>query len=106
MASLVRMRSRARCPELPRRGAAGARVSIDQARAIGLKAAAGDIADEELEAEEDGSGLRYTFNIKSGTKTFEIGVEAQSGGVLGMSSKAILTEYHGSARNVLATVIS
>jgi uncharacterized membrane protein YkoI len=46
--------------------APSARVSIDQARAIALKTVPGQITDEELEAEEGGSGLRYTFNIKRG----------------------------------------
>jgi uncharacterized membrane protein YkoI len=62
--------------------ASEAKVGIDQARAIALKATPGKIATEELEKESGGSGLRYTFDIKRGTKTYEIGVDAQTGAVL------------------------
>ena len=62
--------------------ASDARVSIEQARAIALKAAPGEIADEELETEEGGSGLRYTFNIKRGTDIYEVGIDARTGTVL------------------------
>ena len=47
--------------------AKGATVSIDQARAIALKAKPGTISDQELEREKGGSGLRYSFVIKSGS---------------------------------------
>jgi hypothetical protein len=40
--------------------AGDARITIDQARAIALKAHPGRITDEELEREDGGSGLRYT----------------------------------------------
>ena len=46
--------------------AANAKVTIDQARSIALKAHPGTITDEELEKEKGGSGLRYSFDIKSG----------------------------------------
>jgi len=59
-----------------------ARVGIEQARAIALKAAPGKITDEELEREPGGSGLRYSFDIRRGGKTWEVGVDAQSGAVL------------------------
>ena len=62
--------------------ASSARITIDQARAIALKAAPGEIADEELETEEGGSGLRYTFNIKRGTEMYEVGIDGQTGEVL------------------------
>jgi uncharacterized membrane protein YkoI len=62
--------------------ASSAQVSIDQARAIALKTLPGEITDEELETEEGGSGLRYTFNIKRGTDTHEVGVDARTGAVL------------------------
>ncbi|MGC2414395.1 MAG: PepSY domain-containing protein [Stellaceae bacterium] len=62
--------------------ASGAKVTIDQARAIALKAAPGKISDQELEKESGGSGLRYSFDIRRGTKTYEIGVDAQTGAVL------------------------
>src|SRR5207253_5135891 len=43
--------------------ASNASVSIEQARLIALKARPGSIADEELEKEKGGSGLRYSFDI-------------------------------------------
>ena len=62
--------------------ASGAKVNIEQARAIATKAAPGKITDEELEKEPGGSGLRYSFDIKRGTKTYEVGIDAQTGKVL------------------------
>jgi uncharacterized membrane protein YkoI len=62
--------------------AKGAKVSIEQARAIALQTRAGAITDEELERENGGSGLRYSFDIKSGGAVYEVGVDAQSGKVL------------------------
>jgi hypothetical protein len=62
--------------------ASEAQVNVAKPRAIALKAAPGDITDEELETEEGGSGLRYTFVIKRGAKTFEVGVDAKTGEVL------------------------
>jgi uncharacterized membrane protein YkoI len=62
--------------------ASGAKVSVEQARAIALKAAPGKISDQELEKEPGGSGLRYSFDIKRGKKTYEVGVDAQTGAVL------------------------
>jgi uncharacterized membrane protein YkoI len=59
-----------------------AKVSIAEARAIALKAHAGKITDEELEREEGGSGLRYSFDIRSGSVTQEVGVDAVTGRVL------------------------
>ncbi|HUW38796.1 MAG TPA: PepSY domain-containing protein [Rhodocyclaceae bacterium] len=59
-----------------------AKISIEQARAIALKAHSGNISDEELEREKGGSGLRYSFDIKSGKHTQEVGVDAKTGKVL------------------------
>jgi uncharacterized membrane protein YkoI len=59
-----------------------AKVTIDEARSIALKARPGTIAAEELEKERGGSGLRYSFDVKSGSVTYEIGVDAESGKVL------------------------
>jgi len=59
-----------------------AKVSISDARAIALKAHPGKITDEELEKESGGSGLRYSFDIKRGNVTQEVGVDAQTGNVL------------------------
>jgi uncharacterized membrane protein YkoI len=62
--------------------ASEAQINVAKARAIALRAAPGDITDEELETEEGGSGLRYTFEIKRGTEIFEVGVDAKTGEVL------------------------
>lgn len=62
--------------------AKAAKVGIAEARAIALKAHPGTITDEELEKEKGGSGLRYSFDIKSGAVTQEVGVDAQTGAVL------------------------
>ena len=59
-----------------------ARITIEQARAIALKAHPGQITDEELEQEGGGSGLRYSFDIKNGAVTHEVGVDAKTGRVL------------------------
>jgi uncharacterized membrane protein YkoI len=64
-----------------------AKVTLEQARTVALKAFPGTITDEELEKESGGSGLRYSFDIKSGAATHEVGVDAQAGTVLENSAK-------------------
>jgi uncharacterized membrane protein YkoI len=59
-----------------------AKISLPEARTIALKAHPGKITDEELEKEKGGSGLRYSFDIRQGKVTHEVGVDAQSGKVL------------------------
>ncbi|MGV8996630.1 MAG: PepSY domain-containing protein [Parvibaculaceae bacterium] len=59
-----------------------AKVTLAEATAIVLKAHPGVIADKELEKEAGGSGLRYSFDIKNGTKTYEVGVDAETGKLL------------------------
>lgn len=59
-----------------------AKVSLAEARAIALKARPGRITDEELEKEKGGSGLRYSFDIKIGTVTCEVGIDAKTGKIL------------------------
>lgn len=60
-----------------------AQVSIDAARSIALKSVPdGQITDEELEKEGGGSGLRYSFDIKSKGATHEVGIDAKTGAVL------------------------
>ncbi len=61
---------------------AEAKVRIEQARAIALKAHPGKVTDEELEREPGGSGLRYSFDISDGRHVQEIGVDARTGAVL------------------------
>jgi Peptidase propeptide and YPEB domain len=55
---------------------------ISEARAIALKAHPGKITDEELERESGGTGLRYSFDVKNGGVTQEVGVDAITGRVL------------------------
>ena len=59
-----------------------ATISIAEARAIALKAHPGNITDEELEKEKGGSGLRYSFDIRTATGVQEVGVDAKTGAVL------------------------
>jgi len=62
--------------------AGNAKVTLSEARSIALRARPGAITVEELEKERGGSGLRYSFDIKSGKATYEVGVDARSGKVL------------------------
>lgn len=64
------------------RYAGQAKVGLAAARNTALKARPGTITDQELERERGGSGLRYSFDIKAGGKTFEVGVDAKTGAVL------------------------
>lgn len=58
-------------------------ITMGKARAIALKVyPGGRIANGELESEKGGSGLRYSFDIKQGSKTYEVGVDAMTGKVL------------------------
>jgi uncharacterized membrane protein YkoI len=59
-----------------------AKVNLNAARSIALKARAGRITDQELEKEAGGTGLRYSFDIVTAGKTFEVGVDARTGKVL------------------------
>jgi uncharacterized membrane protein YkoI len=59
-----------------------AKITIDEARSIALKARPGTITDEELEKEKGGSSLRYSFDVKSGNVVYEVGVDAQTGKIL------------------------
>jgi len=59
-----------------------AQIGISEARAIALKAHSGKIIDEELEKETGGSGLRYSFDVRSGNVTYEVGVDATTGSLL------------------------
>lgn len=59
-----------------------AKIGLAQAREIALKAFPGKIVDQELEREKGGSGLRYSFDIRRGHTTQEVGVDAVTGKVL------------------------
>jgi|SRR6516162_696313 uncharacterized membrane protein YkoI len=64
-----------------------AKITLDQARDIALKTYAGEIVAQELEKERGGSGLRYSFDIKNGKVTHEVGVDAKTGKVLENSAE-------------------
>src|SRR5437762_13693478 len=51
------------------------KVSLTQARATALAARPGRITDQALEKEGGGTGLRYSLDIASHGKTFEMGVD-------------------------------
>ncbi|MDO8423617.1 MAG: PepSY domain-containing protein [Parvibaculum sp.] len=59
-----------------------AKISLPEAQAIALKAQPGTIVDTELEKESGGSGLRYSFDVKNRTTTYEVGVDAETGKLL------------------------
>ncbi len=59
-----------------------ARLTMAQARLVALKAQPGKIIAGELEHEAGGSGLRYSFDIRSGKITHEVGVDAKTGKLL------------------------
>lgn len=59
-----------------------AKVSLKEARGTSLKTHPGKITGEELEKEKGGSGLRYSFDIRRGRVTQEVGVDAKIGEVL------------------------
>ena len=59
-----------------------AKITLEQARANALKAYPGTITDQELEKERGGTGLRYSFDIKIGTTTHEVGIDARTGSLL------------------------
>ncbi|WGJ16266.1 PepSY domain-containing protein [Methylocapsa sp. D3K7] len=73
------------CPALAYKGeklAKDAKISMAEARTIALKAHPGKITDEELEREAGGTGLHYSFDIKNGSSTQEVGVDARTGDIL------------------------
>lgn len=59
-----------------------AKIDIDTARRIALKNFPGKIISEELERESGGSGLRYSFDIRKGGVTHEVGIDAVTGKIL------------------------
>src|SRR5260370_36503953 len=59
-----------------------ASVTPTQARETALKTYPGKIVSEELEKESGGSGLRYSFVIRSHAATHEVGIDAKTAAVL------------------------
>ncbi|MEP7058492.1 MAG: PepSY domain-containing protein [Caldimonas sp.] len=59
-----------------------AKVSLEQARRTALAVRPGAIINQELEREPGGSGLRYSFDVRAGKVTQEVGVDAMTGHVL------------------------
>lgn len=57
-------------------------INMQAARDIALKAYPGTIVDRELEKEQGGSGLRYSFVISSRGVQHEVGIDARDGKVL------------------------
>ena len=64
-----------------------AKVTMVQATTIALKARPGTVTERELEREGGGSGLRYSFDIKSNAVVYEVGVDAKTGKVLENSTE-------------------
>ena len=62
------------------RGGQAAIIGMDEARASALKIYPGIIMKEELEKER--GGLRYSFDIRSGKKWREVGIDAKTGRVV------------------------
>ncbi len=59
-----------------------ATLTLEQARVAALKSQPGTILDQELEHRKGGSGLRYSFDIKVGGVTHEVGIDAKTGAAL------------------------
>ena len=69
-----------------------AKISLANARVIAMKARPGVIIDQELEKEAGGSGLRYAFDVKSPGKTYEVGVDANTGKILENGTESLMKE--------------
>jgi uncharacterized membrane protein YkoI len=59
-----------------------AHVKMIEALALASTARPGKVTDRELEREKGGSGLRYSFDIVSDGKIYEVGIDAMTGKVL------------------------
>jgi uncharacterized membrane protein YkoI len=59
-----------------------AKIDLATARATALKTRPGKVSKEELEKEPGGSGLRYSFVIRNGSRAYEVGIDARTGAVL------------------------
>jgi uncharacterized membrane protein YkoI len=67
--------------------ASEAKISMAQAIAIALHAQPGTVTDKELEREKGGSGLRYSFDVRTSSGMREVGVDAVTGAVLEVSAE-------------------
>ncbi len=66
-----------------------AKITLDEARSIALKAFPGTVVEEELEHKKGGSGLRFSFDIRSASHvTHELGIDSQTGAVLENSKES------------------
>ena len=81
--------------------ASKAKISLAQARTAALNARPGKIVDQELEKESGGSGLRYSFDVRSHGKTIEVGIDAMTGQVLENGAESAAKEA-SEARHVKA----
>jgi len=58
-------------------------ITMERATEIALKARPGTVTAKELEREKGGSGLRYSFDIKSSDgRIYEVGVDSADGKLL------------------------
>ncbi len=62
--------------------AGSATVTMQEATAIAMHVRSGKIIERELEREAGGTGMRYSFIIKNGSRKYEVGVDAKNGKVL------------------------
>jgi uncharacterized membrane protein YkoI len=65
-----------------------AKITMNEARAIALRAYPGMIMKEELEHERGGSGLRYSFDLCLGKHWREVGADAMTGRILENSGES------------------
>ncbi|WP_298220176.1 PepSY domain-containing protein [Halothiobacillus sp.] len=61
---------------------ADAKITMEQAKAQALQLQPGSIKDAELEHEQGGSGLRYSFDIQTQQGEHEVGIDAMNDKVL------------------------
>lgn len=59
-----------------------AKIGSAQARNIALKIFPGTVVKAELEREQGGSGLRYSYVVRQGAVLHEVGVDAKTGKIL------------------------
>jgi uncharacterized membrane protein YkoI len=66
-----------------------AKITLEEARSIALKTFPGTVVEEELEHKKGGSGLRFSFDIRSASHvTHELGIDSQTGAVLENSKES------------------